>query len=99
LPSPKEHDRNIHSRRSSIHGVGGFRSGFSLKKNYEVIPGLEYFAYATDILGNHLGAYNNMKNVYANIFAGLYHGQLGRPMESFAFIHKASHKLQVIMRP
>ncbi|KAI8725167.1 Zn(2)-C6 fungal-type domain-containing protein [Fusarium sp. LHS14.1] len=99
LPSPKEQDRNIHSRRSSIHGVGGFRSGFSLKKNYEVIPGLEYFAYATDILGNHTGAYNNMKNVYANIFAGLYHGQLGRPMESFAFIHKASHKLQVIMRP
>lgn len=99
LPSPKEQERNIHSRRSSIHGVGGFRSGYSLKKNYEVIPGLEYFAYATDILGNHLGAYNNMKNVYANIFAGLYHGQLGRPMESFAFIHKASHKLQVIMRP
>lgn len=99
LPSPKEQDRNIHSRRSSIHGVSGFRSGFSLKKNYEVIPGLEYFAYATDILGNHTGAYNNMKNVYANIFAGLYHGQLGRPMESFAFIHKASHKLQVIMRP
>ncbi|KAF4944737.1 hypothetical protein FSARC_14593 [Fusarium sarcochroum] len=99
LPSPKEQDRNIHSRRSSIHGVGGFRSGYSLKKNYEVMPGLEYFAYATDILGNHTGAYNNMKNVYANIFAGLYHGQLGRPMESFAFIHKASHKLQVIMRP
>ncbi|EXL84760.1 hypothetical protein FOPG_03233 [Fusarium oxysporum f. sp. conglutinans race 2 54008] len=25
--------------------------------------------------------------------------KLGRPMESFAFIHRASHKLQVIMRP
>ncbi|EMT72603.1 Activator of stress proteins 1 [Fusarium odoratissimum] len=99
LPSPTEPDRNIHSRRSSIHGTSAFRSGYSLKKNYEVIPGLEYFAYATDILGNHTGAYNNMKNVYANIFAGLYHGQLGRPMESFAFIHRASHKLQVIMRP
>ncbi|KAF7550985.1 hypothetical protein G7Z17_g5342 [Cylindrodendrum hubeiense] len=98
LPSPKEQERGIHSRRSSIHGMGGVR-GYSLKKNYEVIPGLEYFAYATDILGNHTGAYNNMKNVYVNIFAGLYHGQLGRPMESFAFIHKASHKLQVIMRP
>lgn len=99
LPSPKEQDRGLHSRRSSIHGVTGLRSGYSLKKNYEVIPGLEYFAYATDILGNHTGAYNNMKNVYANIFAGLYQGQLARPMESFAFIHKASHKLQVIMRP
>lgn len=99
LQSPKEQERGIHSRRSSIHGVTNSRSGFNLKKNYEVIPGLEYFAYATDILGNHTGAYNNMKNVYANIFAGLYHGQLGRPMESFAFIHKASHKLQVILRP
>lgn len=98
LPSPKEQP-GLQSRRSSIHGPGAFRSGYSLKKNYEVIPGLEYFAYATDILGNHTGAYNNMKNVYANIFAGLYQGQLARPMESFAFIHKASHVLQVIMRP
>ncbi|SCV61204.1 uncharacterized protein FFFS_15773 [Fusarium fujikuroi] len=99
LPSPKEQDQNTHGNRSSIHGTAALRSGYSLRKNYEVIPGLEYFAYATDILGNHAGAYNNMKNVYANIFAGLYHGQLGRPMESFAFIHRASHKLQVIMRP
>ncbi|EXL65923.1 hypothetical protein FOPG_17879 [Fusarium oxysporum f. sp. conglutinans race 2 54008] len=99
LPSPKEQDGKMHRRRSSIHCAGAFRSDSSPKKNCEAIPGLEYFAYATDILGNHTGAYNNMKNVYANIFAGLYHGQLGRPMESFTFIHMASHKLQVIMRP
>ncbi|PNP49926.1 hypothetical protein FNYG_15996 [Fusarium nygamai] len=98
LPSPKEQDTKMHRRRSSIHSAGAFRSDSRPKKNCEVIPGLEYFAYATDILGNHIGAYN-MKNVYANIFAGLYHGQLGRPMESFAFIHRASHKLQAIMRP
>jgi hypothetical protein len=95
----EEQGRSPDSRRSSIHGLGAIRSGYGLKKNYEITPGLEYFAYATDILGNHTGAYNNMKNVYANVFAGLYHGQLARPMESFAFIHKASHKLQVIMRP
>jgi hypothetical protein len=64
-----------------------------------MIPGLEYFAYASDILGNNAGAYNNMKGVYASIFAGLYYGQLNRPLESFAFIHGAGHKLQVIMRP
>jgi hypothetical protein len=73
-------------------------NGYMLK-NYEVIPGLEYFAYATDILGNITGAYNTMKDVYANIFASLYYGQLCRPLESYAYIHKASHKLQVIMRP
>ncbi|TFB04271.1 hypothetical protein CCMA1212_003803 [Trichoderma ghanense] len=100
FPSPRDQERGYQSRRSSIHGASGpVRSGLGLKKNYEVIPGLEYFALATDILGNHTGAYHNMKNVYANIFAGLYHGQLARPLESFAFIHKASHKLQVIMRP
>ncbi|TWU79192.1 hypothetical protein ED733_008915 [Metarhizium rileyi] len=99
--SPKEMDRGAQSRRSSIYGgsAGTSRTGYGLKKNYEAIPGLEYFAFATDILGNHTGAYKNMKNVYALIFAGLYHGQLARPMESFAFVHQASHKLQVIMRP
>ncbi|KAJ2961827.1 hypothetical protein NQ176_g10975 [Zarea fungicola] len=96
LASPRDIDRSFHSRRSSLQG--NTRTGL-LKKNYENIPGLEYFAFATDILGNHLGSYNNMKNVYADIFAGLYQGQLGRPLESFAFIHRASHKLQVIMRP
>ncbi|KAG5915419.1 hypothetical protein E4U42_008065 [Claviceps africana] len=102
LASPKELERGGgQSRRSSIQGGGSVsaRFGLGLKKNYEAIPGLEYFAFATDILGNHIGAYKNMKNVYALIFAGLYHGQLARPLESFAFIHQAGHKLQVIMRP
>lgn len=73
IASPREPERGgVQSRQSSIHGPGGVRAGYSFKKNYEVIPGLEYFAFATDILGNHMGAYKNMKNVYANIFAGLY---------------------------
>ncbi|GKU12317.1 unnamed protein product, partial [Fusarium langsethiae] len=98
LPSPKAEAGENPDNCPSIRGVGASSAGHIPKKNCEVIPGLEYFAYATDILGNHTGAYN-MKNVYANIFAGLYHCQLGRLMESFAFIHTASHKLQVIMRP
>ncbi|KAJ4161531.1 uncharacterized protein LMH87_007567 [Akanthomyces muscarius] len=96
IASPRVQDSSDHRRRSSLASTA--RPDL-LKKNYENIPGLEYFAFATDILGNHLGSYNNMKNVYADIFAGLYQGQLGRPLESFAFIHRASHKLQVIMRP
>ncbi|KAG8674026.1 hypothetical protein FPOAC2_07441 [Fusarium poae] len=99
LPSPKAEAGENPGNCPSIRSVGASGAGHIPKKNCEVIPGLEYFAYATDILGNHIVAYNNMEDVYANIFAGLYHGQLGRPMESFAFIHTASHKLQVIMRP
>ncbi|EJP61592.1 C6 zinc finger domain-containing protein [Beauveria bassiana ARSEF 2860] len=96
LASPSNQDHLYHSRRSSL--AGNTRPGL-LVKNYENIPGLEYFAFATDILGNHHESYNNMKNVYAYIFAGLFQGQLGRPLESLSFIQKASHKLQVIMKP
>jgi hypothetical protein len=98
-PKDQQHERSSQSRRPSFHGSNSVRSGYQLKKNYDVIPGLEYFAFAADILGNYTGAYNNIKNVYANIFASLYQGQLARPMESFAYIHKANHKLMVILRP
>lgn len=100
-PSPLDPPERVgsHSRRPSLQGPAGLRSGYNLKKNYDVLPGLEYFSYATDILGNYHGSYCDMKVVYANIFAGLYYGQLARPLESFAYIHRASHTLQVIMRP
>lgn len=98
--SPLDHpERGPQSRRASLQGQNTVRAGFNLKKNYDVIPGLEYFAYASDIMGNHLGSYNNIKGVYANVFAGLYLGQLARPLESFAYIHQASHKLQILIRP
>ncbi|UNI14804.1 hypothetical protein JDV02_001399 [Purpureocillium takamizusanense] len=96
---PKESERMPPGRRSSGHGQGQVLQGYDMKKNYEVILGLEYFALATDILGNYLGAYNSMGIVYTNIFAGLYYGQLARPLESFAFIHAAGHKLQAFLRP
>ncbi|KAI5461901.1 hypothetical protein BGZ63DRAFT_454557 [Mariannaea sp. PMI_226] len=99
LPSPREGLGGINYRRSSIHGFGNPPSRSKPSKNYHLIPGLEYFAFATDILGSLTGGYNNIKIVYALLFAGLYHGQLGRPMENFAFNQGASHKLQVIMRP
>jgi hypothetical protein len=63
------------------------------------IPGLEYFSYATDILGNLLGSYNDMMDIRANILAGLFYGQLSRPMQSFEFVYQAGHKLLVIIGP
>ncbi|KAM0744631.1 hypothetical protein ACQRIT_000015 [Beauveria bassiana] len=96
LAFPSNQDHLYHNRRTSL--TDNPRPGL-LAKNHENIPGLEYFAFATDILGNHHGSYNNMKNVHAYIFASLFQGQLGRPLESFSFIHEASHKLQAIMRP
>jgi len=74
------------------------KSGYSHKRNLDVIPGLDYFAYATDILGGHMGG-TTLRHIQAWILAGLYHGQLGRVMESYAYIKEAGLALQIKMRP
>jgi hypothetical protein len=97
LPSPKDFSR---SRR------GSFQSGTAAlpksvpfaKRNMDVIPGLDYFATATDILGGQLAG-STMLHIYANILAGLYHGQLGRVLESYAYIRQAGLTLQSKLRP
>ncbi|KAI9753975.1 MAG: hypothetical protein M4579_004905 [Chaenotheca gracillima] len=68
------------------------------KRNIDVIPGLAYYAYATDILGNLHGGHD-LPHVQAGILAGLYAGQLGRVMESWSWIHWASTKCQILLHP
>ncbi|KAK0614037.1 hypothetical protein B0T14DRAFT_570023 [Immersiella caudata] len=98
LPSPKDGaERSGSSRRPSFQG-GGMKQGTSLKRNMDVIPGLDYFAYATDILGGQLAG-TSIRHIHAYILAGLYHGQLGRVMESYAYIKEAGWALQIKMRP
>jgi hypothetical protein len=99
LPSPQDPDRaQPQSRRASLDGHH-IRSGSNLKlKNLDVIPGLSYFAVATDILGNQLGG-NSLQHVHAHILAGLYQGQLGRIIESHAYIATACRALQFILNP
>ncbi|CAG8951092.1 hypothetical protein HYFRA_00006490 [Hymenoscyphus fraxineus] len=100
MPSPQDTDRaQPRSRRTSIEGAYTTRlNGGTKAKNLDVIPGLCYFALATDIIGNQLGG-NSLQHVHVNILAGLYHGQLARVMESHAYIHEACRGLQVILRP
>ncbi|KAJ9131258.1 Zn(2)-C6 fungal-type DNA-binding domain protein [Coniochaeta hoffmannii] len=67
------------------------------ERNTDVIPGLDYFAIATDILGGQLtGA--TLKHVYAHILAGLYYGQLGRVVESHGHIYQAGGVIQIQLR-
>ncbi|KAI0016194.1 hypothetical protein F4780DRAFT_706188 [Xylariomycetidae sp. FL0641] len=99
LPSPKDNERHQMSRRPSLQGaLTGPKGAQSYRRNMDVIPGLEYFALATDIIGSHVGGHN-LKHVYVHILAGLYHGQLGRVIESWSYISLASRTLQVILRP
>ncbi|KAK4163636.1 hypothetical protein QBC43DRAFT_57849 [Cladorrhinum sp. PSN259] len=97
-------DGSSSSRRSSYPVSGGrfynmpSASAAGLERNMDRIPGLDYFAYATDILGGQMGGFS-IRHVHAHILAGLYYGQLGRVIESFAHIKQASWALQTKMRP
>lgn len=51
-----------------------------------------------DIIGNQIAG-TSLGHVQAQILAGLFHSQLGRVVESWAFIGLASRTLQVILRP
>lgn len=97
LPSPKD---LAGSRRGSFQGATNAlpRAVPFGRRNLDVIPGLDYFATATDILGGQLAG-ATLRHVYANILAGLYHGQLGRVLESYAYIRQAGYALQTKMRP
>lgn len=100
MASPRDGDKIYpRSRRTSLEGGIIPRTSSGLKmKNLDVIPGLAYFALATDVLGNQLAG-NSLQHVHANILAGLYHGQLGRVMESHGYIAAACRSLQIILRP
>ncbi|KAI9841557.1 MAG: hypothetical protein M1837_000603 [Sclerophora amabilis] len=67
-------------------------------RNIDVIPGLAYFAYATDILGNLHGG-SDLSHVQAGLLAGLYAGQLGRVLESWSWINWACTKCQILVHP
>jgi hypothetical protein len=97
LPSPLEGNRILPgSRRTSFEG--NFASSHESKRNIDRLPGLAYFALATDIIGNQLAG-RSLQHVHVNILAGLYHGQLGRIMESHAYINAACVSLQHILMP
>ena len=83
------------SRRSSNEGLSSFEKG---PKNADVIPGLAYYAYATDIMGNLHGG-NDLTHIQANLLAGLYAGQLARVFESWTWINSACRACQVLVRP
>ncbi|OAX78052.1 hypothetical protein ACJ72_07642 [Emergomyces africanus] len=67
-------------------------------RNLDVIPGLAYFALASDILGDVLGG-GGLKHSQACLLAALYTGQVARPFSSHAWICEASRACQVLLRP
>lgn len=70
----------------------------STLKNMDIMPGLAYYAYATDILGNLQGG-SGLLHVQAALLAGLYAGQLAHPFQSYGWIHQASRACLILVRP
>jgi len=99
LPSPDADLAHLHRRSSSSDDGHSIPRTSSIKaKNLDRIKGLAYFALATDIIGNQVGG-NSLQHVHANILASLYHGQLGRVLESHSYLTLACRSLHSILRP
>lgn len=95
--SPQDTSRLCYGgRRASMDTMSPvYRSGSPI--NADVIPGLAYYAHATDILGNLHGG-NELPHVQAGLLAGLYAGQLGRVLESWKWINWACIGCQVLVQ-
>lgn len=83
-PSPMSAGRLAGSSPRS--SVGEPSSGV---RNVDVIPGLAYYAQATDILGNLTGLHD-LTYAQCCLLAGLYAGQLANTLESLTWIQIAS---------
>ena len=67
-------------------------------KERDIIPGVAYYKYATQILGSLQGA-NSLPHVQAALLAALYAGQLAHPLQSHGWIKQAARACQVLVRP
>lgn len=95
-PSPREYEyAATTSHQSPMHAS---TASPALLENRETTPGLEYFAYAINILGNHFGAYS-LTIIHAHILACLYYEQLGYIIPSFRYIRFASQALLDELHP
>lgn len=64
-------------------------------RNIDKLPGLAYWAYATEILGEQFGA-PDLAHVHARLLAGLYMGQIARIIDSWTWIHSACVGCQLL---
>jgi hypothetical protein len=100
LPSPQS-DKMHHTNGGwGVHANGSFNSDTSddnRPRNVDILPGMGYFAYATDILGNQQGG-NTVAHAQAMILAALYLSQFARVLESWSWINNACRVVLVLIK-
>jgi hypothetical protein len=106
LPAPQADRNSIENslwgfRRASSRSVNNSFSsdyeGETRLRNIDILPGMAYFSYATDILGNQQGG-NTTGHAQAMLLAGLYIGQFARVLESWSWIHNACRVCTVLIK-
>lgn len=73
-------------------GIQGLRE----ERNVDIIPGLAYYGYATQILGSLQGG-NDLSHVQAALLAGLYAGQLAHSFQSYGWIFQGTRACQMLV--
>jgi hypothetical protein len=103
LPSPKS-DRNPHATRGAwgpgpgtLNGSFGSDTSEDRERNIDIMPGMAYYSYATDILGNHHGGLT-IAHAQAFILAALYISQFARVLESWSWINSACRITIVLLK-
>jgi hypothetical protein len=105
LPDPQG-DKGPHTNGAwgsfnhSAHPNGSFNSDISddsRPRNIEAMPGMAYFSYATDILGNQHGGHT-VAHAQAMILAALYISQFARVLESWSWINSACRITMVLLK-
>ena len=96
-PVPEPHQFTPRSGTASVDGYVPNRQKDSGRKNFDVIPGLAYYAYATDILGNLQGG-NDTSHAQAYILAAVYCAQLVRVMDSWSWLTQATRACQILVQ-
>ena len=102
---PAQSARQAFPNSSSNNGIEGLsrrditntRDKQGNTRNYQAIPGLTLYGYATAILG-HLQGGNELEHVQCGLLAGLYAGQLAHPFQSHSWISQASRACQILVR-
>lgn len=96
-PNPDTHQLTPRSRTASTDGHAHGHQKDSGLRNFDVIPGLAYYAYATEILGNLQGG-NDTSHAQAYILAAIYSAQLVRVMDSWAWLTQATRACQILVQ-
>ncbi|KAF1352956.1 hypothetical protein EJ07DRAFT_168669 [Lizonia empirigonia] len=100
LPSPQSDKMSFTNGSWGVHANGSFNSDTSddnRPRNVDILPGMGYFAYATEILGNQQGG-NTVAHAQAMILAALYLIQFARVLESWSWINNACRVALVLIK-